>query len=226
LLTILESGVIETAKIVKCEKERGLIAYSFPQSLDGKTAHTKVEADSPLMGTEYCDTNFVSKRKDGTFCLVQTWPTTYNEKFKADFKISNSNPDETKFVPQAVTEFKECMERLFGMDATKELPVLFCHKALVNEGPTYLGKAEKLIELLMKDNKKMEELAIKEVDAGSLSFVAIVTDGKGKQGTKKFTMAPQDEYVMYKKVGWETMGCVKPKSQFLGEADLGLPRQL
>lgn len=226
LLTILESGVIESVKILRCEKGKGLIAYSFRQSLDDKTAHTKVEADSPLKGAEYCETPFVSKREDGTFCLVQTWPTSYNEKFKADFKIFSSNPDPKKFDPQAVTEFKECMERLFGEDASS-LPVLFCHKSLVNVGPIFLGKAENLIELLERYPEKMQELAIKEVSSKSLSFVSDGIDGKGKRFEKTFTMAPLDDYVMYKKVGWETMGCVKPKEQFLRESEFtGLPRQL
>ena len=226
LLTILESGVIESVKILRCQKGKGLIAYGFRQSLDDKTAHTKVEADSPLKGAEYCETPFVSKREDGTFCLVQTWPVSYNEKFKTDFKIFSSNPDPKKFDPQAVTEFKECMQRLFGEDASR-LPVLFCHKSLVNVGPIFLGKAENLIELLERYPEKMQELAIKEVSSKSLSFVSDGIDGEGKRFEKTFTMAALDDYVMYKKVGWETLGCVKPKEQFLRESEFaGLPRQL
>lgn len=228
LITILPSGLVETSEEFECKKGQALFAYRFPQSLEAGKAQGKVEkAESTLNGTPYFSTPFVWDRGDGTICLVQTWSTCYNEKFKSDFKIWDSNPNTKKFDPQAVTEFEECMARLFGRDASKKQKVLFCHKTLDNVGLVYRGKAEKLIELLKNHPDKMENLAIKNVSSDGLSFVAAGKDGDGGQFEETFTMAPGEEYVMYKKVGWDTMGCVKPTDQFLQESEfLGLPRQL
>ena len=50
-------------------------------------------------------------------------------------------------------------------------------------------------------------------------FVATGEDGKGNKVEKSFTMDPKTKYVIYKKVGWETMGCCKTKAQFDKECE-------
>lgn len=222
VVTIPPSGVIETSCIATATEGNGLIAYGYPQSLDHNMASKKVEVvGSPLNGMMYSETPFVANRTDGSLCLVHTWPTSYNDAFKSSFKISACNPNVDKFIPQAVTEFEECMVRLFG-DEARRVPVVFCQKATLNASPAYVGKAEKLIELLTRHPEIMQELSILKV-SGHLSFVAAGKDGDGTQFEVDFSMTEGQVYVMYQKCGWEIMGCVKEIRQFMYESEFNEP---
>mmetsp|Transcript_2605 Transcript_2605/g.4938 ORF Transcript_2605/g.4938 Transcript_2605/m.4938 type:complete len:182 (+) Transcript_2605:2-547(+) len=66
----------------------------------------------------------------------------------------------------------------------------------------------------------MRKLAIHSVDRESLSFVSDGTDGDGNKFEKQFTMTEGEQYVVYRKMGWDTMGCPKLLQQFLRDAEL------
>jgi len=217
LLTILPSGVIETTKKLSAESERGLIAYSFPQFVEASVAQQVVgKYESSWDGNTYSTTPFVQKSGD-KYSLVQTWPTKFNDKFKQDFNCKPNNPDSKKFQPEAVDAFKACMETLFGAGATAKSRIQFCHKVTENNSPCYVGLTEDLMTYLNENKQEMMAIGIKEMTPDG--FVANGEDGKGNKVEKPFTMERKTQYVVYKKFGWETMGCCKTLAQFQQEAE-------
>merc|ERR1712194_171177 len=108
---------------------------------------------------EHLTTPFVWKRSNGTHAVVQTWPMKYNEKFHEGFTVSFENPDPTKFEPQAVSEFKEVMIKMFGVAAQKQ-SVIFAHKMTENESPVYIGTSKQLATLLDNQASIRAELNI------------------------------------------------------------------
>jgi len=222
LLTILPSGVIENDKKLSAEKEKGLISYTYAQSVDKDVAQKVVETDKPDSAWKdkaYNNTPFVNKSGD-KYMLVQTWPTKINDKFKQEFKMTDHNPDPKNFEKAAVNEFKACIETMFGKDATQKVGVKYCHKVTENNFPCYIGTTEALLEYFKDDTAAMKEVGIKELTSDGLGFVATGEDGKGKPVEKPFKMEAKTKYVIYKKFGWETMGCCKTKTQFDKEAEL------
>ena len=203
LQVVLPSGVIENERVLEPVAGKGIIAYAYPQSM----AADKAQA--------FIDTPFVWERADGTFALIQTWTTTFNDKFKSEFQIATANPDVTKFSEQAVEEFKSVCVSLFGEDARD---VLYCHRESHNDRKVYVGDRATLLAFLRAEPQVVAELDIKSLtDDG---FVAGTTDGKGETGTKPFAMAPEGEYALYTKIGWHTMACVTPMEQFVDGRDL------
>jgi len=232
LLTIVPSGVVENNKVLQPQAEKGLIAFTYPQSISDELAVLPVEQqpDANVPGSilhgknrTLRDTAFVWRRKDGTNALVQTWATNINEKFRQDFDISKGvNPDPAKFLPQAVSEFQEAMVRLFGPAATS-CPVWFCHKKLESTSPAVVGFGEEVLAHLRGNPELMRELAIASIDNDGLGFVADGTNGKGEQFEKRFRLTPGEQCVVYRKTGWDTMGSIKPLHQFLLDAEFHEP---
>jgi len=233
LLTIMPSGVVETNTMLEPQKEEALIAFTYPQSISDELAESpvlfkpdgNVDDHAPVdsSGCILCDTPFVWRRQDGTNALVQTWPTTINEKFRKTFEISEgANPDSNKFQPQAVSEFQEAMAQLFGPAAANR-PILFCHKKTENTSPAVVGTSEEVLAHLSENPELMHKLAILTVDREGLSFVSDGTDGDGNKFEKHFTMTEGEHCVVYRKIGWDTMGCTKPFQQFLRDAELHQP---
>jgi len=229
LLTILPSGVVENNKVLDPKAEKGLIAFTYPQSISDECANFLVEQQGGGDGNSRTlnDTAFVWRRADGTNALVQTWATNINEKFCQDFEISKGvNPDPEKFSPQAVSEFKEAMVRLFGPSATA-CPTWFCHKKLESTSPAVVGSGEEVLAYLKENTELMRKVAIASIDSDGLGFVADGTNGKGEKFEKCFRVTRGEQCVVYRKTGWDTMGSVKPLHQFLLDAEfheLGLER--
>jgi len=196
LLTILPNGVIETTKTLTAEKGRGLIAYTYSQTItkDAMAGKAVDFAESPWHGKAYIATPFVKNHAmvGDKHALVQTWPTKINDKFKNDFKISDTSLD-TKFEAAAVNDFKACMQEMFGKDAFKKVSIKFCHKVTDNENPCYRGTTEDLLRYFsLKDNAvAMSAVGIKEMTPNG--FLATGEDGKGNKVEKPFAMEPNIE---------------------------------
>jgi len=217
LLTILPSGVIENSKKLAAEKERGLITYPYAQFVEAIVAQTVVHnADSSWNTNAYSETPFVTE-SGGKFSLVQTWPTKFNAKFKEDFECNETNTDTSHFEPGAVQAFKTCIDTLFGEDATDKSRIQHCHKVTLNNFPCYVGLTESLKDYLKKNPAEMTEVGIKELTPEG--FISTGKDGKDNPVEKPFKMESNTKHVIYKKVGWETMGCCKPLEQFLKECE-------
>jgi len=230
LLTIQPSGTVENDKVLEPKKEKGLITFSYPQNISDEAAALPVplhqdgntDGSSAIdgKGRNLCDTAFVWRRGDGTNALVQTWSTNLNETFRKDFEISEgTNPDSTKFLPQAVSEFQEAMARLFG-PAADGCPLWFCHKQLVSASPAVVGFSEDVLAYVSERPELMRELSIASIDIEGLGFVADGTNGNGEKFEKHFRVTPGEECVLYRKTGWSTMGCSKPLRQFICDAKL------
>jgi len=218
LLTILPSGVIENSKKLEAEPERGLIAYTHAQFVEASVAQKVVEVDTESVwkAKAYSETPFV-KMSGGKYSLVQTWPTRFNDKFKQDFHPTETTTDNVHFEPAAVEAFRTCMETLFGAGATNKAKIQYCHKVTLNNFACYVGLTEALKDHLQKNQAEMTEVGIKEwMEDG---FVSFGEDGKKKPVEKPFKMEKNTQYVIYKKVGWETMGCCKTLEQFVKESE-------
>jgi len=222
LLTILPSGVIENFKKLEAEKERGLIAYTHAQFVKAGVAQKVVDnPESSWSAKAYSETPFV-RMSGGKYSLVQTWPTRFNAKFKEDFDCKEATTDTKHFEPGAVQAFKTCMETMFGAGATNKSPIQYCHKVTTNNFPCYVGLTENLKDRMRKNPAEMEEVGIKELTEDG--FLSTGQDGKNNPVEKPFKMEKNTQYVIYKKVGWETMGCCKPLEQFERECEfLGEP---
>ena len=157
------------------------------------------------------------RRDDGTFAVVQTWATSYNDKFRADFTVWTENPDPSRFSPQAAEEFQRACVALFGPAAAKE-KILYCHKTSTNDRKVYVGTRAVLLSFLGDNAAVRAELNILRVSKDG--FVAGTVDGKGTIGTKPFTLAATGEYALYTKLGWETMACPTPLDQFMESREL------
>jgi len=224
---------VETSTMLEPQKEEALIAFTYPQSISDELAECPVlfsldgnvddSAPADSSGRILRDTPFVWRREDGTNALVQTWPTTVNEKFRKTFEISEGmNPDAKRFQPQAVSEFQETMLRLFG-PAASDRPILFCHKKTENTLSAVVGTGEEVLAHLSENPELMCKLAILSVDREGLSFVSDGTAGDGTKFEKHFTMTEVEQCVEYRKIGWDTMGCTKPLPQSLRDAELHQP---
>jgi len=221
---------LKTKKKLEPKEEKGLITFAYPQNISHEAAELPLpqpqdgNVDSSCAmdgkGRKLRETPFVWRREDGTNALVQTWPTNINEKFCKDFEISEGvNPDSTKFLPQAVSEFKEAMVKLFGL-AASSCPVWFCHKQLTSASPAVVGFSEHVLAHVSEHPELIRELSIASIDTEGLGFVADGSNGKGEKFEKHFRLTPGEECVLYRKTGWDTMGCTKPLHQFLSDAEL------
>jgi len=179
LFTLLPSGVVEK-KDLSPKAEKGLIAYPYPQTIESEKVPEQVRG-----------TPFVWERADGTLGLMQTWPTSYNAKFKSDFEIATSNPDPSKFDERGAADFKQTCSALFGERATERTPILYCHRASSNGRRVYVGDAATLLHYLRVRPEVAKELSIESLTSDG--FVANVVDGKGKTSTKAFMMAAEGE---------------------------------
>jgi len=182
--------------------------------IDGKRVDKE---DSNWNGKLYTETPFIKEIPGPKHSLIQTWPTKINDKFKKDFEMFDENPDTTKFEASAVTDWKQCMDNLFGEGATTKVPIQYCKKKTENQHSCYLVMTEELLAYLKKDKEAMNAVGIKEMT--ETGFLATGEDGKGNKIEKPFTMEPNQKYVVYKKQGWETMGCCKLHEQFVKECE-------
>jgi hypothetical protein len=233
-LTCLNTGkgVIENTNVLKAEKERGLIAFAYAQSVD------EAQRDSfPSLLDEKCQkeiekgelnrcidhrnlSKFMWGRPDGTIALVQTWKTKYNAEFQRRFKIRDQNPSEHLFEPQAVDEFEHAMKNIFGQDALDKVQVKFCWSSTFNPSPVYIASARALVTMLKGCRAVQEELNINKVeDSGFVSNVV----NKKETSTKEFRLEMDETYALYVKKGWDTMACATPLDLFLRERILNRP---
>lgn len=216
LRTILPNGTVDQDRPLPPGAERGLICYPYKQSIPEETA------------AQFQGSPWVWRREDGSNALVQTWPTQYNDSFRAKFNPHIDNYDSDKFDVTAAEEFKRCMADMFGAPAVEELGIKYCHSQTDNDKPAYVGSAEALIKLLTDNPEIQQDLSIVTMGAtidgpDRYGFTSRYVDGRGRSGLKGVSMDPACRYVLYTKKGWETMACVKLLEQFEREAELKKP---
>merc|ERR1712159_236156 len=194
LQTILPDGTNENNKELKPVKEKAMICYAYHQS----TTKEVVE--------KYPDSPFVWDRGDETYACVQTWPTSYNAKFKEDFQIEDENPDEEHFTEQAAEEFKRAVAKLFGLEEG-DTPIRYCCRSTHNKDSLYRGSSAAIQALIRNNEEIRKELDIMEIIPNG--FVSRTVNGKKEEGKKDFAFSgPEVEVGLYIKQGWETMACM------------------
>jgi len=152
-----------------------------------------------------------------------------NDSFFKGYKVTTnySEVDPTVFQPQAVAEFERTLKCLFGEEATKRSPIMYAKNSKVNKFVVFKGQAEAIEMFLRQNPEACDLLKIAKLYLGG--FVAIVSKGgspeKAKHSYKQFDFTPGEEYVLYTKVGYESMACIKPYEQFVRECKLGPRRQ-
>eukprot|EP00929_Paragymnodinium_shiwhaense_P106956 TRINITY_DN7287_c0_g1_i1.p1 TRINITY_DN7287_c0_g1~~TRINITY_DN7287_c0_g1_i1.p1 ORF type:complete len:2305 (-),score=471.63 TRINITY_DN7287_c0_g1_i1:133-7047(-) len=219
--TILPNGVAENSKSLVPKAEEGLICYTYAQSIRADEENGKPVDE---VAAPHLDTPYVWSRDDGSYAVVQCWPTKFNQKFLETFQLATYSSD-PMFEPQAVEEFKRAIQSQFGEDAVEKQRILYCKKATSNRMLTYIGKSENLISYLASNDDLQQALLVKDVSVENCSFVSLYTNKKDAEAglplkEKSFAMHPGTEYALYIKKGWETMACIKLLDQFNSECDL------
>jgi len=186
---------------------RGLVSYPYKQDFPILPAKNVIESD----GDEY-----VWERENGEFGLAQIWPIKVNKQFHEKFAISHDNPEPRIFQPQAVGEFDRAIRKLFGADATKRVPILFCKNTNKNTKTIFYGSGDALQKYLREHPEACDELKIAKLFPGG--FVC-TTSTKKEQGFKQFDFMKATDYVLYTKVGWESMACIKTFEAFEKECE-------
>jgi len=208
LVTILPSGAIEggsTGKRLPPAKERAIVTYPFPQSLDADSA-------APLLST-----NCVWQDGD-KYALVQLWTINYNDEFRKVFTVTDDNPNPERFKPEAVENLYKAVVGLWGEEARKE-KVKYCIKTTQNIDRTYVGTGDQFQELFNTEGVK-ESLDIAKVTEDEI--VVWTLDKKGNKGTQTWPYGKQPgvQQVLYKRNGFTSFMCFKPLSQFEEECIL------
>jgi len=202
-------------------KLRGVVTYPFAQSIADESEARKIIVDDKGQ--------HVFARPNGTHGVSQMWPMKINDSFFKGYKVTTnySEVDPTVFQPQAVAEFERTLKCLFGEEATKRSPIMYAKNSKVNKFVVFKGQAEAIEMFLRQNPEACDLLKIAKLYLGG--FVAIVSKGgspeKAKHSYKQFDFTPGEEYVLYTKVGYESMACIKPYEQFVRECKLGPRRQ-
>jgi len=207
-------------------KVRGLVSYPFAQDVADEAEARKIIVEDK--------STHVFPRPNGTFGVSQMWPMKINSSFHKSYKATTnySEVDPTVFQPQAVAEFERTLKILFGPEATKRSPIIYAKNAKINKLVVFKGTAEAIEAFLRFNPEACDLLMIAKLYPGG--FVAINSIGGGsdpiaqppkKNSYKQFDFTPGEEYVLYTKVGYENMACIKSYAQFVGECKLGPRRQ-
>jgi len=189
---------------------RALIAYAKPETFD-------FEAGRTLLDTE--GDTYVVHRANNTYGLSHIWTTKFDDGMKKSFICSTVNPDTAIFKPQKVYEFKRTLCKIFGDDATSRVPIVYARLSKPNRRPVYTGTAEALEKFLRDRPDVVDQLNIAKLFPGG--FVAVVTKKGNKfDGYKHFDFSAGQEYVLYTRLGYQEMACIKLLSEFETECTL------
>ena len=140
LRTILpDTGTLHTTpKTLTPKKDRGVTTYATPRSLE-LTVPEEVRTAAE-------NAPYIWPRPDysGTWAAVQVWSIHFDDAYRMEFQITEDNPNEQVFDPQAVEEFKRTTKMLFGK-AAESMPVSYCRRTVTNDTPVYIGTSDELL---------------------------------------------------------------------------------
>merc|ERR1712129_500810 len=97
----------------------------------------------------------------------------------------------------------------------EELPIKLAQKTQENVHPMYTGSGKQLMSLLRLDKPLRDKMSIlKVVEPDGFVCEWVRGDNPPEKGQKELRMDLTKPYVLYTKQGWESMACVKLRSQF------------
>ena len=166
------------------------------------------------------NSNFVWPRNDGSIAVIHCWPVKYNDNFRASFECTDQNPDETKFAPRKIKEYRRAMRNLFGPSADA-VPLIYAQRTKRNPTLVLVGGREPLLEFLR--SRPDIQGAMDIVSVSDDSFVTSIKINGITKGSKRFTLTENGKSVVYIKTGFERMATVKPLYLFDTECKLGPP---
>lgn len=202
LFTVLPSGQKEgpsNGKKLSPTAEKGLITYPYVQ-------HVK-DADT---AKELIETNCVWQDGD-KFPLVQLWTVNVNKEFKDAFEMTDENPDETHFQPQAVANLWKTLIKLFGKEEAEKQKVMYCKKQTWNMDKTFLGTPDQFAAFFETEGVK-EALDIASFKENTIEVKTL--DKQGRKGQQTFRFAEDTPHVLYKRRGFTSFWCLKTQEQF------------
>lgn len=245
LRTLLPSGIEERKRVLFKEGAKGLISYTYQQSMNEDAAK------------QWLQTPFVWQRDDKSFAVAQIWTVNYNKVFTDVFSIwdvasdnipqdaKNAIREHMKYVVGAKTTpngelakdisdediDKELAKFLNGLAeferALKELlgnikgQIKYCVKWTRNTKPVYQGKGEQLLDWLKKSESAQQMLGATLSTEKNDTLVMQTRGGESKgPKTLEFTLSREVEYVMYSREGFTSFTTIKPKEQFQAEGNL------
>lgn len=216
--TVLPNGCVQGGQF-ESGPEGCVFGYPFDQVLEDRA---KTKAVAPYVGPSG---SLGNRRPVG-----QIWKTKHNATFAADFNVYITNPNESEFPLSAVDCFRAVLSHVFSAEVVEEVGIKFAKKKrqTVNKRPIYKGKSEDLINHLRANPDIQTDMNILEVGPGQhgtnpLAFRCECVSNDGKTSQKIFTMQAGSTYVLYVRMGYDTMACVKLFEQFEKETEF-LPK--
>jgi len=143
------------------------------------------------------------------------WPIDYNEQFKKEWRVEETNFDPTKFDDKAVSAFKAKVAELFSTkkEEVENLQIRYCYKMAVNNHRVYVGTVSAMKAFLRNRPEIQDQMGIVELTA--VGFDARWVDGNEKEREKSFRFPPPDtEIVLYTQERWERGACFVLWDQF------------
>lgn len=190
-----------------------------------KSGHPKTDFSPHCTDKEKaCLQNFVVDRGNGTFACIKVYPGSFDDSFKKQFNCTlATNPDLSTFHVQAVSEFEDCLRRVFGRDALHRSPLYYCQGSRTNSDTVLVGRPKQLYAFLQANPKMCDKLNI--VRLCENGFEALQVYQKGEQDEYhevRFVSFRSDvEHVVYVKNGSMKMAFMKTKVDFDTDCTLG-----
>eukprot|EP00929_Paragymnodinium_shiwhaense_P014578 TRINITY_DN12249_c0_g1_i1.p1 TRINITY_DN12249_c0_g1~~TRINITY_DN12249_c0_g1_i1.p1 ORF type:complete len:2149 (+),score=272.56 TRINITY_DN12249_c0_g1_i1:123-6569(+) len=227
LCTILPNGAIENNKVLAPKAEKAIITYASAQQIKGNEAEEHLEQRGQFV--------FPQEGLDmDSYALVQTWPVSFDQSFKDRFTVHQENQDPIRFDEKAVTNFKQCIRKLFGEGAFERgVQILFAQGSRQHDQTVYCGSSEAIMNFLTIHEEVRRDLNINRLfhDGKTPRFLAFVsgiikTDWKTKEqypdGERGCSMHPGTDYVLFVKEGLQRFATVASLREFQDEHDLML----
>ena len=159
------------------------------------------------------------------FDLVHTWPTNMNKQWRAEYKPTKTNPDESVFHPRRVEQFRYTLRAMMGQDRGDKMSIYFGTRVSVNRNPVYVGTPAAFCKWLCEyvhGSPEWEAAMVSDIRAqegsGQVTIVRLVekqdVDGKLLKTKKEFTVSVAEECAFYIKEGYHRMFCVTPMRLF------------
>lgn len=234
-LTVLPDGTLEndptpiTKEMIEDGTSRGLIAYTFPQTISEsdlqKVSETlRMRGFDPKMAEKvafYRDTFSVTP----SIALVQSWKVKANKSF-----FEGGGFEEVEMEPammQACGEFEKSLSRLFNLKADQQLPgkimAVKQKQWKENKGGLLRGTGAVILATMMDGKSGFDDMIV----PGSVTFNSfetyvygegnspkIIYEENGDPKTKRFYLSRNLEYAVYKNSGSTTHITPTPWYQF------------
>eukprot|EP00966_Prymnesium_polylepis_P122904 2841564-Prymnesium_polylepis.1 len=157
------------------------------------------------------NSNFVWRRDDDTYAVVQCLQVKFDDSFKAEFDCSEDNPDQAIFETSKVAEFRHAMRSVFG-GAADGVPIVYARKITFNPNLVLIGTREALLMFLRSRPDVQKVMGI--VSVFKDGFEAEIKSAGMAHRKRTYAIQEHEKSVVYMKRGNEQVASAKPLRLF------------